>query len=89
MTICYCIAMKITTKQGLTYERRAWTGGDKPDVNFGKDPTEKDLIAAYYNDQVVDCGGLDLWECAGTTAMERVEIFMNRAIFDAWRTLRP
>lgn len=81
--------MTITTKRGLTYERRAWTGGDKPDADFAGDPFAADLIEAFYDEQVAECGGLDLWACAGTTAAERTEIFKNRALFDAWRTLHP
>lgn len=78
----------ITTASGRTYERRAWTGGDKPDIDFAA--TEGlELVQAYYQEQVDECGGLDLWECAGTSAAERAEIFRNRAVLDAWRTMHP
>ena len=81
--------MNIQTKRGHVYQRRAWTGGDRPTIDFGNDPIEKDLIDAFYDEQVAECGGLGLWECAGTTADERKEIFRNRALMDAWRTLHP
>lgn len=81
--------MTITTPLGHTYARRAWTGGDKPDIDFGRTPLEKDLIDAYYNEMIAESGGLDLWECAGTTTDERKDMFRNCAIMDAWRTIHP
>lgn len=78
---------QITTKTGRIYQRRAWTGGDVPTIYFGIDPLEKELIDAFYDEQVAECGGLDLWECAGTSAAERAAIFRNRALLDAWRTM--
>jgi len=77
----------ITTKLGHTYQRRAWTGGDKPDIDFENDPIHKDLIEAFYDETVAECGGLDLWECAGTSIEERKKQFHSWAVFDAWRTL--
>ena len=59
--------MNITTKRGYTYERRAWTGGSVPTIDFENDLINKDLIEAFFNEQVSECGGLDLWECAGTS----------------------
>ena len=81
--------MKITTKRGYTYERRAWCGGDVPTIDFANDLIAKDLIEAFYDEQVAECGGLNLWECAGTSVDERKEMFHNRAIMDAWRTMNP
>lgn len=81
--------MTITTKRGYSYELRAWTGGDKPDIDFAKDEVAQDLIGALIDGQIKDSCGLDFWACAGTSASERLEIFTNRAILDAWRTLHP
>ena len=81
--------MNITTPLGHVYERRAWTGGNKPDIDFGREPLQKDLVDAFYNEQVEDSGGLDFWVCAGTSVEERTAIFLNRAMLDAWRTLNP
>jgi hypothetical protein len=40
----------------------------------------------FFREQVRECGGLDLWACAGTSALERARIFWNAASLDAWRT---
>jgi hypothetical protein len=79
----------ITTKTGRCYKRRAWTGGDKPDIDFGCEPEVAELIDAFLQEQIAKCGGLDLWECAGTSAAERKAIFQQRALPAAWRTLHP
>jgi hypothetical protein len=79
----------ISTLSGRTYTRVAWTGGDKPDIDFGREPAQAELIKAFYDDSIADCGGLDLWECAGTSAEERAAIFQHRALLDAWRTMHP
>lgn len=76
----------VETRYG-SYARRAWTGGDTPP------PSERRrnhryalLVRAFFREQLKECGGLDLWKCAGTSAMERARIFWNRAKLDAWRT---
>ena len=77
----------ITTKRGYAYKRKAWTGGSVPTIDFENDPVNKDLIEAFFNEQVSECGGLDLWECAGTSSDERKLMFWRNAVLDAWRTL--
>ncbi len=81
-----------------TYERRAWTGGDKPDLDMLNEREYRLLVEAYYADQISaasfegklsEAQVLSFWECAGTSSAERKEIFMNRARLDAWRTLNP
>jgi hypothetical protein len=79
--------MTITTKSGKTYERRAWTGGDVPIVTSEATRAFKELRSAFFRESLRECGGLDLWKCAGTGSSERVRIFWNRASLDAWRTL--
>lgn len=79
----------IQTDTGKTYQRMAWTGGDTPDKLFPVTPDEQALVMAFLNESIALCGGLDLWECAGTSAQERLAIFQNRANLDAWRTLHP
>jgi hypothetical protein len=75
------------TVNGKTYQRYAWTGGDTPrDDEEKHNPDYAALVEWYYNEQVEDCGGLDLWECAGTSVEDRKAIFRNRARLDAWRT---
>lgn len=48
----------------------------------------RELRKAFFREQLSECGGLDLWACAGTTALERARIFWNRAHLDAWATWR-
>ena len=67
--------------------RHAWTGGDTPPRRFNH-PKYRELRHAYFRDQIADCGGLDLWVCAGTSVLERARIFWVRARGDAWRTGR-
>jgi hypothetical protein len=80
---------QITTSTGKTYQRTAWTGGDTPDKLFPVTPDEQALVMAFLNESISLCGGLNLWECAGTSAQDRFAIFQNRATLDAWRTLHP
>ncbi len=88
----------IQTRRGYTYERRAWTGGDRPPIGWDREERSKDLIEALYYDQIKSAsnGGtlnemqvLMYWEESGTSSEERKSIFMNRALLDAWRTLNP
>jgi hypothetical protein len=78
----------ISTRTGLTYNRRAWAGGDTPPKGH-KCPEFKALRAAFFRDYLSECGGLDLWECAGTSALDRARIFWGNSTLDAWRTLNP
>lgn len=68
--------------------RRAWTGGTTPDVEDKADLTYRALRSLFFRESLQDCGGLDLWKCAGTSCMERARIFWNRATLDAHATLR-
>lgn len=81
--------MTITTRQGNTYQRYAWTGGDTPRGQILT--TEfKQLRSAFFREYVGECGGLDLWKFAdgtGTSCTERARIFWSWANLDAWRTL--
>lgn len=72
---------------GVKYERHAWTGGDTPPVRF-RHPVFKALRKAFFREHLSICGGLDLWECAGTSSLERARIFWNQATLDAWRTFQ-
>ena len=69
---------------GLT--RRAWTGGRRPPKRFS-DARYKAIRRVYFREHVRECGGLNLWACAGTSALERARIFWNRASYDAYATL--
>ena len=82
--------MNYTIKaNGKTFQRIAWTGGDTPTKESFRNSEFRSLVRAYFDDQIRDCGGLDLWACAGTSALERARIFWNRAKLDAHRTLNP
>lgn len=71
----------------MGYHRRAWTGGDWPTKEQRSGRAFKDVRTALFREQVAECGGLDLWACAGTSALERARIFWNRATADAHRTV--
>ena len=45
------------------------------------------IRSLLFREYVRECGGLDLWECAGTTRWDRARLFWNRATLDAWRTV--
>lgn len=67
----------------------AWTGGSLPPQEFHKNSTDfREIRSFCFRDQVKDCGGLDLWACAGTSGLDRARIFWNRATGTAWATLR-
>ena len=70
----------------LNYNRRAWTGGNGKYYR-NMHPDFEWLRRWFFREQIKDCGGLDLWECAGTSALERARIFWNRASLDAMATL--
>lgn len=69
------------------FERRAWTGGDVPTAEDKQDGIYRALRSTMFREQIEECGRLDLWACAGTSALQRARIFWNRATLDAWRTL--
>jgi len=74
--------------QGV-YGITRWTGGDTPPPGMMKaDRTYRGLVSLLFQEQLAECGGLDLWKCAGTSSMERARIFWHRAKLDAWATLR-
>lgn len=71
------------------YTRHAWTGGDTPPPGERRhNPAFRRLVSLFFREQLRECGGLDLWACAGTSALERARIFWNRARLDGWRTLQ-
>jgi hypothetical protein len=67
--------------------RHAWTGGDTPDATAKSNPNYLALRSLMFREMVQECGGLDLWECSGTSSLERARILWNRATLDAWRTI--
>lgn len=70
--------------------RKAWTGGDIPPTGLRRtNEAYRRLVSLFFREQLKECGGLDLWKCAGTSSMERARIFWNRAKLDAWRSLAP
>lgn len=72
----------------IKYPRRTWTGGDTPPPGLAHESEAyRSIRSFYFQEALVECGGLDLWKCAGTGSMERARIFWNRASLDAWRTL--
>lgn len=76
----------ITLLDGKTYSIRAWTGG-KSDYKACDHRDFGWLRRWLFRQQVRECGGLDQWACAGTSAIERARIFWNRASLDALATL--
>lgn len=75
------------TANGRIFERVAWTGGDTPPKRY-RNRDYRALRRAFFRESVAICGGLNLWECAGTTALDRARIFWNQARLDAWRTVQ-
>lgn len=71
---------------GKVYKRTAWTGGCKPPARH-RCPEFLALRRAFFREQVAEGGPLDLWACAGTSALERARIFWNSATLDAWATV--
>ena len=79
--------MTITTKSGKVYDRFAWCGGQVPSRTNKQSVEFRELRSAFFREQVQECGGLDLWKCAGTSSIERARIFWNRANLDTFKTL--
>lgn len=81
----------IKTRDGKVWQRRTWTGGNTPSKAYLLNPKAikqlRLLRAAFFRESLKECGGLDLWVCAGTSPLERARIFWKRATLDAWRTL--
>jgi hypothetical protein len=50
----------------LTIPRVAWTGGCHPTKSIKKTKVFKSLRRQYFRELVQNCGGLDLWKCAGS-----------------------
>src|SRR5437899_12445152 len=71
---------------GRVYSRVAWTGGDTPTPEIRRNADYRYLRRMLFREQVRECGGLDLWACAGTSALDRARIFWHHATLDAWRT---
>lgn len=69
-------------------EKVAWTGGDVPPADAKNDSKFRAIRSYFFQGEVANCGGLDLWKCAGTSSMERARIFWKHASYDAWRTLQ-
>ena len=79
----------------FAWERReelgviAWTGGSRPPAGLTRTNKHyKGLVSFLFQGQLVECGGLDLWNCAGGTSMGRARLFWGRAKYDAWATIR-
>ncbi len=82
MNLCF-----IETRDGRSYPRWAWTGGDTPERGDRRvRPLYRQLVSAFFRESLRECGGLDLWKCAGTGSLERARIFWNQARLDGWRT---
>jgi len=79
-------AMK-TFEETFGIPKVAWMGGDWPSKEE-KSEVFKQMRRFLYKEQVNECGGLDLWVCAGTSVLERARIFWNRATADAWASIR-
>lgn len=69
--------------------RHAWTGGDVALAGFRRsNATYRSIVSFFFQEQLVECNGLDFWKGAGTSSMERARIFWGRAKADAWATYR-
>lgn len=64
----------------------AWTGGDTPPKDY-TDRLFRMVRSVFFRELLQQCGGLDLWKCAGTDSIERARIFWNEATLNAWRTI--
>ncbi len=67
---------------------KTWTGGSTPTKEDKQSSAFRTLRKTLFRVQVANCGGLDLWKDAGTSALERARIFWNRATLDAWASIR-
>ncbi len=74
-----------------TFLRTAWTGGDSPYPEFERTTVGRQLRLFFINDQIADCGGPQgvlNWLFADQTLEDKLAIFHQRAIMDAWATYR-
>lgn len=72
--------------KSYTFDRVAGSG--RPTKEAKTTVAFKALRRFFFREELGICGGLDLWKCAGTGAIERARIFWNRAEADAWATLQ-
>lgn len=73
------------------FTRTAWTGGSVPPQGFAQTELGQELVEYFYHDQLDDCGGLanvKNWLFGGNTLEDKLAIFRNRALLDAWATYR-
>jgi len=63
----------------------AWTGGSAPPPSFPRNDSEKVLVVVMYLDQLGDW--LGFWE--DWPDSDTARIFWDRAMYDAWATVRP
>jgi hypothetical protein len=71
------------------FQRIAWTGGDTPNPEFSKCWPGLQLVSFYLMEQIEECGGkenLVNWLFGNQTVQDKIDIFTNRAILDAWVT---
>ncbi len=66
------------------FHRVAWTGGSVPGSEVIARQDFRAMRSVLFREFLLECGGLDLWVCAGTGALERARIFWNQATLDAW-----
>lgn len=82
----------IITRHGDLFERIAWAGGTAPKAGISNNSifgeAYRDLRKAFFREYVKECGGLDLWSCAGTSALQKARTLRKHASYDAWATLR-
>jgi hypothetical protein len=89
-TILILMQISIETDLG-NFRRTAWTGGDIPDKLFEKTVVGRQLFEFFLREQIDDCGGVEgtlKWLFADQTLEEKMSIFRNRALLDAWRTFQ-
>lgn len=74
----------ITTQDGKTYNRIAWTGGDRPPADFVRTREFQQLRSAFFREQVGEWR--NYWKDSPDADTRKT--FQRRAIMDAWATLR-
>lgn len=70
------------------YTPQAWTGGNDLKPQDTRRPLFRAIRGFFFWDQIEMSGGLGMWTCAGTSALERARLFWMRATLDAWATIR-
>ncbi len=66
------------------FSRVTWTGGSVPTAADLKRQDLRAMRSLLFRELLLECGGLDLWVCAGTSSMERARLFWNQATLNAW-----